>query len=99
MARNHPPRWINSNTRLGAYLPFRRRKRLPHRQAPKWAAALPFFSQECARLSRIGREENNVAHCCRVLKLLRHPTTTSNTQKSCEPEPPFSRLAAQTQVL
>ena len=38
-------------------------------------------------------------YCCRVLKLLRHPTTTSNTQKRCGPEPPFSRRAAQTEVL
>jgi hypothetical protein len=58
MAQNHPLPWMNSNTRLGAYLPIADdENRFAHRAALKWAGASPFFSQECARLSRIGREE------------------------------------------
>ena len=96
MAHNHPPPWMNSNTRLGAYLPLPTTKTSPSSTGSKVGCRVAIFFARMRQVEqdRARREVRNVAHCCRVLKLLRHPTTTSNTQKSCEPEPPFSRLAA-----
>ena len=101
MTHNHPPPWMNSNTRLGAYLPLPTTKTSPSSTGSKVGCRVVLFFARMRQVEqdRARREVRNVARCCCVLKLLRHPTTTSNTQKSCEPEPPFSRLAAQTQVL
>ena len=57
MAHNHPPPWMNSNTRLGAYLPLPTTKTSPSSTGSKVGRRVAIFFAECARLSRIGREE------------------------------------------
>ena len=67
--------------------------------APDHKNCFAIFSQECARLSRIGREGTQAMSYTSSMSGTVSAPQGHRTYKNRQPEPPFSGCAAEAQVL